>query len=81
MNRDTPDRRAERIEMIERNHAAFLALRERLAADHPGEFVVMRDGEPVLFKATAADADREARQRFQDGRYSIQRCVAEPLEV
>ncbi|WP_459872834.1 hypothetical protein [Endothiovibrio diazotrophicus] len=65
--------------MIERNYAAFLAVRERLLATHPDEYVVMREGEAALFGATAAMADDAARERFPDGLYSIQRCMVGPM--
>ena len=74
-------RKNARIEMIERNFSAFQAIRERLVAEHPGEFVVMRDERPAFFEATALEANDEARRRFPDGRYSIQHCVAGPLPL
>jgi hypothetical protein len=55
---------AEKVERLEKEQNAFDEKLDAMLEDHPGAFVVFRDGEPVGFFESFEGAYRDAVSRF-----------------
>lgn len=66
---------------IDRNFDFFQTHFNHFAADHRGEFVLLRHQSVIGYYGLVEDAARDAEQRFADGLYSIQIVEPEPVDL
>jgi len=69
-------------EQVARNYQAFVAELPELCKTQAGKFALMHDGKIVEFFDTMRDAYFAGLKLFeQEGRFSVQEVVAEPVDL
>ena len=48
---------------------------------HPGEYVLLKNQQPVGFFPNVSDADNAGRARYPDGVYSVQEVDDQPIDL
>lgn len=67
------------LEQLDAEIAAYEAIRERVEAEHPDEWVVVHGGEVAGFHSTLDQAADDAVSRFGRGPYLIRQVGAPPM--
>ena len=70
----------QRVE-IERNYQVFEGLLAGLLPEKAGQYALLRDQELVDVLPKTIDALTVGAERFPDGRFSVQRITARPLDL
>ncbi|MGE0409654.1 MAG: hypothetical protein AB7P23_10395 [Amphiplicatus sp.] len=66
---------------VDRDYEAFAASLDRLLKHYRGRFALMRAGAIVDIFGDWRAAHRAAKERFEDGLYSIQAITDDPIDV
>ena len=66
---------------LERNQAAYEAIRDRMEANHSGRIVLMHDGEAIDIYNDSGDAYKIGREKYGLGNFSLVTVGEQPINL
>lgn len=73
--------KSEKQNAVDRNYEAFKGLLPDMLKEHPGKFVVMRDGEVIETFDTVRDAVVFGTKTYDDGLFSVQEITDTAVDL